>query len=222
MKARALGLALAACALALPAGATEFNAGPNLINVHTKTLLDMKFKGVMHQTHDLSCGAAALGTLLKYYYGEDVTEEQIIREGFEVGDEEKIKQDGFSMLELKKISEKRGYVVGGFRIPDAQKLANLKVPVLTLVNVRGYNHFVVIMGVEGGRVFIADPAFGNRSRTLESFGSDWGHVILVVLNANRAPGEGFALRGATKAPLHDLVPILQQQFTPPTVDVNRF
>lgn len=214
-------LALIGCAA--PVRATEFNAGPSLVSVPLTTLTAMRFKNVMHQTRDLSCGAAALGTILRYYYGEDVTEEQIIDEGIKVGDSNKIARDGFSMLELKKIAEKRGYQTGGFRIPDAEKLAVLKVPVITLMNVRGYNHFVVIKGVSEGRVYIADPAFGNELRTLESFAADWDHVILVAVSPKLQPTEGLPLGSGTKAPLSGVVvPVLQRQLTTPTPAVNRF
>jgi len=217
--------ALALIGLALPARAIEFNAGgpAMLVSVPLQNMTALRFKSVMRQTRDLSCGAAALGTILKYYYGEDVTEEELIQEGFKVGDTAKIQRDGFSMLELKRIAEKRGYEVGGFRIPDAQKLANLKVPVITLVSVRGYNHFVVIKGISDGRVYIADPAFGNRSRTLESFSAEWDHVILVAVSPKRAPTEGMPLGSGVKAPTQGaVVPILQQQFTTPAVEMNRF
>ena len=214
-------LALIGCAA--PACATEFNAGPTLVSVPVTTLTAMRFKNVMHQTRDLSCGAAALGTILRYYYGEDLTEEQIINEGFQVGDTKKIQRDGFSMLELKKIAEKRGYQAGGFRIPDANKLAALKVPVITLVSVRGYNHFVVIKGVSDGRVYIADPAFGNRSLTLESFAADWDHVILVAVSPKLKPTEGLPLGSGTKAPAGNVVvPVIQYQLTTPTPAINRF
>lgn len=214
-------LALIGCAA--PACATEFNAGPTHVSVPVTTLTAMRFKNVMHQTRDLSCGAAALGTILRYYYGEDLTEEQIINEGFQVGDTKKIQRDGFSMLELKKIAEKRGYQAGGFRIPDANKLAALKVPVITLVSVRGYNHFVVIKGVSDGRVYIADPAFGNRSVTLESFAADWDHVILVAVSPKLKPTEGLPLGSGTKAPAGNVVvPVIQYQLTTPTPAINRF
>jgi predicted double-glycine peptidase len=184
----------------------------------------MRFKNVMHQTRDLSCGAAALGTILRYYYGEDVSEEQIIDEGFKAGDADKIRRDGFSMLELKRIAEKRGYQAGGFRIPDVEKLANLKVPVITLMSVRGYNHFVVVKGISDGRVYIADPAFGNRSRTIESFAADWDHVILVAVSPNRSPTEGgLPLGTGAKAPAPGVaIPFIQQQLTTPAVQTNRF
>ena len=217
-------VALALIGIAAPARATEFNAGPSmLVSVPLKTMSAMRFTNVMQQTHDLSCGAAALGTILKYYYGEDVTEEQIIDEGFKVGDTKKIQRDGFSMLELKKIAEKRGYEVGGFRLPDVGKLATLKVPVITLVSVRGYNHFVVVKGVSDGRVYIADPAFGNRSRTIDSFAADWDHVILVAVSPKHRPSsEGLPLGSGTKAPGRGAMPIILYQLTTPPLETNRF
>lgn len=217
-----LGLTLAALAWCMPAQAGEFRAGNQMLNVPVRTFVDMRFGGVMRQTRDLSCGAAALGTLLNYYYGLGVTEQDVIDDGFQVGDAEKIKRDGFSMLELKKIAEKRGLVAGGFRIPDVANLAALKVPAIALVSVRGYNHFVVIKGVSDGRVAIADPAFGNRSATLESFDATWNHVILVAVNPKEPPKNTFASQGIPAAPMRNTMSLLQSQITPLMPSPNRF
>ena len=82
----------------------------------------------------------------------------------------------FSLLELKRYGETRGYVSRGFKVTDPKKIAQLKIPALTLINTRGYNHFVVIKGVKNGEVFIADPAFGNSSKPLDTFVKDWSGV----------------------------------------------
>lgn len=213
---------LAVLAFGAPAQAVEFNAGNQMLNVPVRTFVDLRFGQVIRQTRDLSCGAAALGTLLKFYYGIDVTEQQIIDTGFAVGDSEKIARDGFSMLELKRVAEKFGLVAGGFRIPDVANLASLKVPVIGLVSVRGYNHFVVIKGVSDGRVYIADPAFGNRSTPLETFDSTWNKVILVVVNPKEAPKNTFAFEGTPAAPMRNTMSVMQSMITPLLPNPNRF
>jgi predicted double-glycine peptidase len=166
-------------------------AGGTIYNVHVKSLVDLRFENVVHQAYDLSCGAAALATLLKYFYGEHLSEADVIAGAASIGDKEKIEKEGFSMLELKRYSEKLGYVSAGFRIEDVDELTNLKVPVLALVNSRGYAHFVVLKGVVGGTVLIADPAFGNRKVALDGFAREWGHVVLAVLNEKLAGNPAF-------------------------------
>lgn len=168
--------------------------GGGEIQVPLTTFVDMRYRDMVRQAYDVSCGAAALASIAKYFYGQDVTERKIIDQILKTADEEtkaKIQKDGFSMLELKKEGERLGLTAGGFRIPEAASLAKLKVPAIALVNVNGYDHFVVIRSVENGKVYIADPAFGNRTRTLESFADEWRNVILVFLSKDIAGNPEF-------------------------------
>ena len=104
------------------------------------------------------------------------------------------------MLELKKFSERAGYVAQGYKILDVNALTSLEIPVLTLTNTRGYNHFVVIKGIKDGQVFIADPAYGNRSESLETFEDGWNNVILAVLSSSKKGDNAFSLDPKLKAP----------------------
>lgn len=179
-------------------------------NIKTKSLVDMRFKQVIRQAYDLSCGAAAVATLMKYYYSEKTDEKQVIDTIFKFGDKDKIQKAGFSMLELKKYGERRGYVSQGFRIPKVENLKKLKVPVLTLINTRGYNHFVVIKGVKNGQVYIADPAFGNISKSLEEFEEGWGNVILVFLSATNGGDNAFKLDPSLRARKSEVILLLDR------------
>ncbi len=194
---KACGLAIALILLGTPPAPVEAITfqmpGQTLLNVPVRTLVDLRYKNVVRQAHDISCGAAALATLLKYYYAEDVTEREAIEAMLALGDREKIQKEGFSLLEMKWYAEKKGYVATGYRINDVNNLSKLKIPAITVVKVRGYAHFVVIKGVANGQVFIADPAFGNRSRPLEGFDGEWNNVILVVLHSTRTGTSAFSL-----------------------------
>lgn len=185
--------------------------GMLLNNIHVENLVSLKFKKVVRQAYDLSCGAAAVATLLKYYWNEDdVTEKGIIESMVEIGDQEKIQKFGFSLLEMKRFVEKAGYVSRGFRLKNADTLARLKVPVISLISVRGYAHFVVIKSVKNGHVFIADPAFGNRVVPLQSFYDEWNKVILVVLSDSRRARNEFSLEQKMRINNADVVPLLNQ------------
>ena len=158
------------------------------------SLTAMRFRNMTRQSRDLSCGAAAVSTLLKHAYGLQADEGAIIDtifSGTEEGARDKIAAEGFSLLELKRYIETRGFAAGGFKLESAAKLANLQVPVIALVNMRGYNHFVVIKRVFQGRVLIADPAFGNTRPTLEAFESQWNGIILAVAKADTPPDPEF-------------------------------
>jgi uncharacterized protein len=148
----------------------------------------MRFDRVVRQSFDLSCGAAALATLMEHYWGrDDMSERQIIDAVIAAAPEsekDQIANAGFSMLELKRHAEREGFIAGGFRLTDVNQIASLRAPAITLINSRGYAHFVVIKGVANGRVFIADPAFGNRAVPLQQFGREWNQTILVIVDPN--------------------------------------
>jgi hypothetical protein len=166
--------------VALPAG--------NEISERVTSYAELRFRGVVRQTLDLSCGAAALATLLRGYFGADVDEATVIEAMLQSASPEDAKQisvAGFSMLELKHYAENHGFVAGGFRSDHPEELRKLRAPVVALVNSRGYNHFVVIRHVRGNEVAIADPVFGNRTEPLAKFAKRWNNVILVVV----APGQ---------------------------------
>ncbi|MFI4975126.1 MAG: C39 family peptidase [Caulobacterales bacterium] len=162
--------------------------GFDQLQTHAVSYAERRFIGVVRQSFDLSCGAAALATLLQGYFGLPADEQTVITgmlQGVSPEDAQKIGEDGFSMLELKHYAESRGLIAGGFKTGDAAELRKLKAPVIALINTRGYNHFVVIRHVRGNEVSIADPVFGNRVEDLTAFAGHWNKVILVAV----APGK---------------------------------
>jgi uncharacterized protein len=193
---RKLAIFLAAgCAMVSgQAGAQSLNTSVALPNSQTvyapvRSFAALRFDGIVRQTHDLSCGAAALATLLHGFFGRDVSEKSVIDAILATATEEdkaKIAEGGFSMLELKRKAESVGLVAGGFRARNAEELRSLKAPAIVLVNNRGYSHFVVVRRVVGDDVFIADPAFGNRVETLSRFTASWNNVFLVAVDPQQA------------------------------------
>jgi uncharacterized protein len=159
------------------------------IEAPVRSFAALRFDGIVRQTHDLSCGAAALATLLRGYFGHEVTEKSVIDTilaNTSETDKNKIGEAGFSMLELKRHAEARGLIVGGFRARNAEELRNLRAPAIVLVTNRGYSHFVVVRRVVGNDVYIADPAFGNRVDPLARFARSWNNVFLVAVDPRQA------------------------------------
>lgn len=142
-----------------------------------KSLLEMRHEQVVIQNWDLSCGAAALATILNYQYGDTVSEREIAK-GL-IGRNKYIEnpslvqmQQGFSLLDLKGYVDGRGYEgigYGGLDLDQLIERAPMIVPILT----NGYNHFVVFRGMRGNRILVADPAWGNRTLTLDEFEDAW-------------------------------------------------
>jgi len=164
-----------------------------------RSLLEMRRENVVIQNFDLSCGAAALATLLRYEFGEDVTEKEIahgLMRRSEYVENPKLVQvrEGFSLLDLKRYVQTRGYKGLGFGQLEFNDLIE-RAPVMVPINALGYNHFAIFRGVKGNRVLLADPAWGNRTMTIDKFQRMWldygdpiGHVGFVVERADgRAP-----------------------------------
>jgi predicted double-glycine peptidase len=97
------------------------------------------------------------------------------------GDALKVKvRGGFSLLDLKRYADARGLEGVGFlqlEVDDLVEMAPAIVPIMT----RGYPHFVVVRGRADGELFLADPAFGNRTMDIEAFRSAWtGNIAFIV------------------------------------------
>lgn len=140
-----------------------------------------RFRTMIHQQYDFSCGSAALSTLLTYHYGFKVTEQTVFEEMFEKGDREKIRRDGFSLFDMKRYLESHGFQADGFEAP-LDKLESAGIPAIVLINDNGYNHFVVVKGLRDGRVLVGDPSGGTRALTRASFDALWTNGILFVVS----------------------------------------
>ena len=118
-------------------------------------------KKTLRQQYDYSCGSAALATLLTYQYNDPTSEAGIFKAMWEQGDQAKIKREGFSLLDLKRYLEARGYSADGYDT-TLNKLAGVGIPAIVLIRDNGYNHFVVIKGIKDGKVAVGDPSLGAR------------------------------------------------------------
>ena len=150
----------------------------SLVHARTvKSLLEMRRENVVVQQWDLSRGAAALTTVLNFQHHDMVTEKQVATAL--MGREEYIKnpllvnvRQGFSLLDLKRYTDGRGYEGIGFGKLTLDDLVK-KAPIIVPLNLLGYNHFVIFRGIKGNRVLIADPAWGNRTLLIEQFENAW-------------------------------------------------
>ena len=161
-----LGAAIIAAVLNLASSAVSV-AGPTVIQgaggffrVPVMSLKEKRWTYVVRQQFDFSCGSAAVATLLTYHYDMPVQEAQVFEEMFLRGDQPKIRAEGFSLLDMKHYLDRRGLRSDGFRM-SLDKLAEIGVPGIVLMNTGGYRHFVVVKGIEAERILVADPAFGT-------------------------------------------------------------
>ncbi|WP_431227902.1 C39 family peptidase [Burkholderia contaminans] len=150
--------------------------------MHVTSLKEARFKRTVKQQFDFSCGSAAVATLLTYQYDYPVTEQTAFAQMWENGNQEKIRQQGFSLLDIRRFLDAHGFVADGFELP-LQTLAKTHTPAIVLITEHGYHHFVVVKGLRDGRVLVGDPATGTRPMSLASFEQKWeDHVIFVIHN----------------------------------------
>ena len=163
----ALQTGLALCWLvALAANALAFDGrGP------VRSLQEIRHEGVIVQKWDVSCGAAALATVLNYSLNYPITEREVASGMLRTTEPLKVKhRGGFSLLDMKRFAEQRGFKGAGFRGMDLAQLTELQSPIVPLIQHGRYPHFVVVRGLNTrGRVDIADPAFGNRTMSVKDF-----------------------------------------------------
>jgi hypothetical protein len=184
-------------ALLLLAVSTDGAVSADGETIAVKSLLEMRQHRVVLQRWDLSCGAAALATILNYQHNDPVSEREIAKELIQRDEylENPLlvrTQQGFSLLDLKRYVDGRGYTGIGF---GEMTLADLveQAPIMVPVNFDGYNHFVVFRGMRGNRVLLADPAFGNRTMLAAKFVERWleypefGKVGFVVSRVQDGP-----------------------------------
>lgn len=146
----------------------------------------MKFEDLVRQQTDFSCGAAVMATIFNGAYGYQTTERQVLVNMLKVADPDTVRQKGFSLLDMKTYAQSVGLNAEGYRI-DYPALAQLNIPVIVLIDVRGYKHFVVVRKVFGDQIAIGDPALGNRTMTRAQFEQAWNNIAFVVIGANYDP-----------------------------------
>lgn len=150
-----------------------------------RTLQSIRDEGVTRQRWDMSCGAAALSTVLTYYYKDNTPEAAIVVWLLHRLDPAMVrKRGGFSLLDLKRFSDARGYTADGYSEMTIDDLAAEKTWAITPIRQKGFNHFVVVKGIEmqSNRVFIADPGFGNMTMTIPQFQKLWKDGIAFIVH----------------------------------------
>ncbi|MGR5236753.1 C39 family peptidase [Vibrio alfacsensis] len=168
-------------AMSASASALEFLPHRAHYSVPVKSYKEIVFGDVFRQQYDFSCGSAALASLLTYHYEAPSTEEQIFQSMYDRGDKEKIKEKGFSLLDMKVHLASIGLNSDGFQI-GLEKIRKLGVPGITLVNFDGYMHFVVIRGMNKDSVILGDPSRGTMIMKYAEFQKYYQGIVLLVRN----------------------------------------
>jgi hypothetical protein len=148
---------------------------------------ELRFAHLVRQSWDVSCGAAALSTVLTYHLNRPVSEYAVATWILRGVDPQRVRaRGGFSLLDLKRFSLALGYEAEGYGGMTFAELLALDAPAIVPVRIHGLDHFVVMRGVVGGHVVLGDPAFGNLTVSTERFEQLWkGGIAFVVFHEGR-------------------------------------
>lgn len=152
-------------------------AAPSAAAQPIRSVREKRNERVVRQEFDISCAAAALATILNYQHGERLTEREIALvlidrpEYIEMPELVRLRQ-GFSLLDLKRYADGRGYEGVGYGRLTYENILALA-PIIVPIDSHGYRHFVVFRGEFGNTVLCADPAYGNRTLSRARFERIW-------------------------------------------------
>jgi predicted double-glycine peptidase len=150
---------------------------------NVRSLKEIRDEGVVKQRWDVSCGAAALSTLLTYDFKDNTPETSIVVWLLHRVDANRVRsRGGFSLLDLKHFSEARGYHAEAFSGMSIEDLALEKTSVIVPIREKGFDHFVVVKGIVAGHVILGDPGFGNITMRVDRFQSLWKNGIVFVIH----------------------------------------
>ena len=191
----ALGAALAASA-AGPAPAQDQDQRAPLrdrehrIQVYVPSWKELQRRNIVMQTHDYSCGAAALATVIRYYWNDPVGELHIIEGILRTLSPDEVKdrmKHGLAISDLRRAAVQMGYL-STIGTMSFERLSQARVPLVVPLKIKQYDHFVVYRGIADGRVYLADPIRGNVRPTIAEFCQQWQkNAILVVAKPGVMP-----------------------------------
>jgi predicted double-glycine peptidase len=175
----------------------EVNIGfgdvPVFVTYKVASMTDLRNSHVQLQERDFSCGAASMTSIFNYYLESPVTEIEVIQGLFQLAKERGsleavIRRRGFTLLDLKRFAESRGFKTSAFKL-EFDDLVKLGEPAIVPIIPGGFKHFVAFRGADDKYVYLADPSYGNLTETIADFKRDWYAFTNVALVVHRKEGQ---------------------------------
>lgn len=138
---------------------------------------------VIMQMEALECGAACLDMICAYY-GKWIALEQV---RLDCG----VSRDGSNARNVLKAARNYGLESAGYRLDIESLKRNGTFPCIIHWE---YNHFVVLRGFKGNKVFLNDPGRGSLSISIEEFEKGFTGICLMF-----EPTEAFVADGKRKS-----------------------
>lgn len=169
-----------------------------------RSFRSLRYENVVSQTDWHTCGAAAVATWLTYYLDLPTTETDVLAIAaasmVERGQDPNL---GLTLLSLREALQAFGITTVGYRVPAEALEEYFRAGGLPLLIhlTRPELHYVLAIGVIGGRLYVADPSFGRRLLSFRELAYDKGFsgVVLAAITDDMAAGiaaknQGLALR----------------------------
>lgn len=152
------------------------------------TLLDLRYQGVVRQTTEYSCGAAALACLLSLYFGVAATESEVldlVEAQVTARGEEPGPGTGLTAYDLKKASSTLGLQLVGYELSVEQVeeyFACGGFPMIAHVT-KPCSHYLVVVGMRDETLLLSDPGWGRYAASATELrdGRAMSGVFLVAL-----------------------------------------
>ena len=172
-------------------------------STNVESMADLRWKKLTRQGWDMSCGAAALSTLLIYHHGRQFSEMAVTLTILKNSDPILVRErGGFSLYDLKRFVRAVGLNGVGYGKMTLDDLGLFDMPAILPIRINDFDHFVVFRKRIGGHVMLGDPAFGNISLSANRFERMWkSRIAFYVVTSSEKEVMARFESAETRSPL---------------------